>query len=76
VFTLRKYVHCVAARLSGEDLARFQRLLRRYGCGFSPSKSESFRRLLVKLDVPYHTIDDDDDGSFWDPNKEQPRGEE
>jgi hypothetical protein len=56
-------------RLSPEDWQRYQRLLKRYGTGFHPSKSESFRALLKKLDFPYATRWDNES---WDFDKEQP----
>jgi hypothetical protein len=62
----------ICARLSDEDWERYQRLLRRYGSGFKPSKSESFRKLLEKLDFPYETLMDNEG---WDWDKEQPREE-
>jgi hypothetical protein len=69
---LRLYSHTICVRLSDEDNQRYLRLLRRYGSGFRPTKSESFRKLLERLDIPHPTIDDNED---WDWYKEQPREE-
>jgi hypothetical protein len=52
---LRKYAFTISVRLSKEDKQRYERLLRRFGSGFSRSKSDRFRALLARLDFPYET---------------------
>jgi hypothetical protein len=63
---LRLYSFTISVRLSATDKQRYERLLRRYGCGLQPSKrSESFRELLKKIDLPYDSIQDNE-GWSWD----------
>ena len=61
---MRNYLYHVSVRLSREDWERYQRLLRRYGSGFKPTRSESFRALLKKLDLPYASCLDNEDFDF------------
>lgn len=58
MFALRKYVFTISIRLSREEKARYDRLLKRFGSASGSSRksrSEVFRSLLVRLDLPYET---------------------
>jgi hypothetical protein len=72
VITLNRLPYVICIRLSETDKQRYERLLRRYGTGFHPSKSESFRKLLEKLDFPYETQMDNEGWSFDEESSEEP----
>ena len=64
LFALRKLKHTVSVRLSDEDWQHYQRLLSRFGQGFTPS--EKFRAFVRKMDFPYESRWDNEDWDFED----------
>jgi hypothetical protein len=76
---LRKYSHVICVRLSDEDLARYQRLLKRFGKTWRATKSESFRELLRRLgdELSFETKwDNEPFDSFEDPEPPEESSEE